>query len=259
MPPGEATRQREKGHLHFELRGEKLRGRWHLVKTARSRASQSDAKPQWLFFKAKDDAADPAYDVVAERPESVTSGRVAARGPERKAVLRAPRAAPERLLERLFPPMLATLAAQPPKDEDAWLYELKYDGFRGLSAVSAGRVAIWSRNRLDLAGRFGGVAAALRGLVVGDAVIDGEIVALDGQGAPRFQLLQRGHDGEAMLVAFDLLWLDGEDLRGRPLEERRDLLESLLAHAPPVLRVAERLPARPRARSRPRPAGASKA
>jgi bifunctional non-homologous end joining protein LigD len=242
VPSGEATRQRAKGHLHLELRGEKLRGRWHLVKTARSRASQSDAKAQWLFFKAKDDAADAGFDVVAERPESVSSGRVAARGPERKAVLRAPRPAPERLLERLFPPMLATLAAGPPKDEDAWLYELKYDGFRALSALSAGRVAIWSRNRLDLAARFGGVATALRGLVVGDAVIDGEIVALDRHGAPRFQLLQRGHDETAVLVAFDLLWLDGEDLRGRPLEQRRDLLESLLAHAPPALRVTERLP-----------------
>jgi bifunctional non-homologous end joining protein LigD len=101
---------------------------------------------------------------------------------------------------------------------------------------------VWSRNRLDLAERFATVAAALRGLVVGDAVIDGEIVALDRQGAPRFQLLQRGHDEAAVLVAFDLLWLDGEDLRERPLEQRRDLLESLLAHAPPTLRVAERLP-----------------
>jgi bifunctional non-homologous end joining protein LigD len=242
VPPGEAARQRAKGHLHLELRGEKLRGRWHLVKTAGSRARQSDAKPQWLFFKAKDDAADPGYDVVAERPESVSTGKVAARGPERKTVLRAARPAPERLLERLFPPMLATLATRPPKDEAAWLYELKYDGFRALSAVSGGRVAVWSRNRLDLAERFAGVAAALRRLVVGDAVIDGEIVALDRHGAPRFQLLQKGHDEDAVLVAFDLLWLDGEDLRGRPLEERRDLLESLLAHAPPVLRVTERLP-----------------
>jgi bifunctional non-homologous end joining protein LigD len=242
IPPGEAARQRADGHLRLELRGEKLRGRWHLVKTGGLQAGQSEAKPQWLFFKAKDDAADPGYDVVAERPESVTSGRVAARGPERKAVLQAPRPAPERLLERLFPPMLATLAARPPKDEAAWLYELKYDGFRALSALSAGRVAVWSRNRLDLAGRFGGVAAALRGLVVGDAVIDGEIVAFDRHGAPRFQLLQKGHDEDAVLVAFDLLWLDGEDLRGRPLEERRDLLQSLLAGAPPALRVAERLP-----------------
>ncbi len=238
VPPGEAVRQREKGHLHLQLSGEKLRGRWHLVRTGRP----VDGKAQWLFFKAKDEAADPGYDVVAARPESVVTGRAAARGPERKSVLRAPRPAPERLLERLFPPMLATPAARPPAAEAEWLYELKYDGFRALAALSGGRVAIWSRNRLDLARRFEGMAAALGRLVVGDAVLDGEIVALDPRGAPRFQLLQKGHDEAAIFVAFDLLWLDGEDLRPRPLETRRDLLESVLANAPPGIRLAERLP-----------------
>ncbi len=237
VPPGEASRQRAKGHLQIELRGEKLRGRWHLVRTGRP----VGGKPQWLLFKAKDDAARPGYDVVAERPESVVTGRVAARGPERRGTLQAPRPAPERLLERVFPPMLATLAARSPKHEGEWLYELKYDGFRALGAVSNGRAAIWSRNRLDLAARFRPVAEALARLVVGDAVLDGEIVALDPLGAPRFQLLQKGHDEAAILVAFDLLWLDGQDLRPRPLEERRDLLASLLENAPPLLRLAERI------------------
>jgi bifunctional non-homologous end joining protein LigD len=237
VPPGEAVRQKAKGHLHLDLRGEKLRGQWHLVRTGRP----VDGKPQWLLFKGKDATAKPGYDVVAERPESVESGRVAARGPERQATLRAPRPGPERLLERVFPPMLATLAARLPKDEADWLYELKYDGFRALCAVSGGRAAMWSRNRLDLSTRFSGVARALTRLVVGDAVIDGEIVALDRHGAPRFQLLQKGHDDAAVLIAFDLLWLDGEDLRGRPLEARRDLLASLLDNAPPALRLAERM------------------
>ncbi len=241
VPPGEASRQRAKGHLHLELRGAKLRGRWHLLRTGRAREGR-DGKPQWLFFKAKDDAADAAFDVVAERPESVVTGRVAARGPVRKAELRAPRPGPERLLERVFPPMLATLVGHAPPDEADWVYELKYDGFRALCALSGRKVAIWSRNRLDLARRFGTIAGALSRLVVADAVLDGEIVALDAHGAPRFQLLQKGHDAEAVLVAFDLLWLDGRDLRERPLEERRDLLESLLANAPPGVRLAERLP-----------------
>jgi bifunctional non-homologous end joining protein LigD len=236
VPPGQASRQRAEGRLHLELRGQKLRGGWHLVRTG-----QSDGKPKWLFFKARDEAANPAFDVVGERPESVATGRVAARGPERKAVLRGPHPAPERLLERVFPPMLATLTAVLPRDEDGWVFELKYDGFRALCALSGGRVALWSRNRLDLAGRFPAVAEALGRLVVGEAVIDAEIVAFDSRGAPRFQLLQQG-DGRAGLVAFDLLWLDGQDLRARPLEERRDLLESLLANAPPTLRLAERLP-----------------
>ncbi len=239
VPPGEASRQRAKGHLHLELRGEKLRGRWHLVRTGRSADGQAGGKAQWLFFKAKDETADPDYDVVAERPESVVSGRVAARGPEKKAVLGAPRPAPEGLLERVFPPMLGTLVSRLPRDEEDWLLEPKYDGFRALCGLSAGRVALWSRNRLDLASRFPAVARALGRLVVGDAVIDGEIVAFDPRGAPRFQLLQQG--AEPVLVAFDLLWLDGSDLRGRALQERRDLLESLLADAPPAVRLAERL------------------
>jgi bifunctional non-homologous end joining protein LigD len=239
VPPGEASRQRGEGHLRLVLHGEKLRGRWHLVRTGRP-AGGGGGKTQWLFFKAKDAEADPGRDVVGGRPESVVSGRVAARGPVQKAVLRAGRPAPERLLERVFPPMLATLASGPPPDEAEWLYELKYDGFRALAGLSGGRVALWSRNRLDLASRFPSVAKALGRVVVGDAVIDGEIVAFDAHGAPRFQLLQQG-DEAAGLVAFDLLWLDGQDLRGRPIEERRDLLESLLANAPPALRLSERL------------------
>lgn len=234
VPPGEGERQRERGHLHFELFGEKLRGRWHLVRTGRPAP-----KEQWLLFKAKDEWAAPGLDVVASRPESVASGRRATRGPERKATLARTRPPPEALLEPLFPPMLAQPAQAPPTPDDDWTFELKYDGFRVLCALSSGRVALRSRGGLDLAGRFRHLAEALGRIVVGDAVLDGEIVVLDAAGAPRFELLQRGHDEEAILVCFDLLRLDGADLRRRPLEERRDLLASLLANAPAPLRRAE--------------------
>jgi len=240
VPPGQASEQRKKGHLHLELRGEKLRGRWHLVRTG-GRGAKAGTKSQWLLFKAKDEAADPGYDVVAARPESVVSGRVAARGPETAASLRGKHAAPEELLERVFPPMLATLAPELPADLDEWWIELKYDGFRALAGLANGRVALRSRNSLDLAPRFPRVARALSRIVVAEAVVDGEVVALDEQGAPRFQLLQQGHEESIVLFAFDLLWLDGEDLRARPIEERRDLLQSLLSNAPPELRIAERL------------------
>ncbi|MGH7318251.1 MAG: DNA polymerase ligase N-terminal domain-containing protein, partial [Candidatus Rokuibacteriota bacterium] len=239
VPPGDASRQRQKGHLHFELRGEKLRGRWHLVRTRPA----SDGKPQWLLFKAADEAAGAGYDVVAARPESVVSGKAATRGPARAGTLRASRPAPDQLLEGVFPPMLAEPAAGLPGDLAGWHVELKYDGFRALCALSSRRVAMWSRNRLDLSGRFPAVAKALSGLVVGDAVLDGEIVALDARGVPRFERLQGSADADVVLVAFDLLWLDGEDLRGRSLEGRRDLLESLLAQPPPRVRLAERIAA----------------
>ena len=68
---------------------------------------------------------------------------------------------PEQLLRRVFPPMLATLVGAPPPDDANWAYEMKYDGFRALSAIVDGDIAMWSRNELDLAPRFPGVAAAM--------------------------------------------------------------------------------------------------
>jgi bifunctional non-homologous end joining protein LigD len=235
LPPGRASEQRKKGHLHIELHGEKLKGRWHLVRTR----GVGGGKPSWLYWKSNDEAANPGYDVVAARPESVVSGRVLTRGPERAKVMRAMHPDPEKLLERVWPPMLATLVDAAPPDEADWVSELKYDGFRVLSAVSGGKVAMWSRNQLDLSERFPEIARALSRLVVGEAVLDGEAVVLDEAGVSRFQRLQQS--GESVLYAFDLLWLDGKDLRDRPLEERRDLLASLLSNAPPPLRLAERI------------------
>ncbi len=234
VPPGQLSQQRKKGHIVAEFRGEKLRGQWHLVRTR----GGAPGKSQWLMFKAKDGKENPAFDVVAERPESVVSGRVITRGPERAGKLREPRAAPEKILEEFFPPMLATLVEEAPPGD--WLAEVKYDGYRAICALSNRRVAMWTRNQLDLAGRFPAVARALSQIVVGDAVIDGEVAVLDAEGVPRFELIQQGKDG--VLFAFDLLRLDGEDLRGRPLQERRDLLRSLLSNAPPEVRLSEEVP-----------------
>ena len=230
-PPGQAFEQKRKGHIVAHLHGEKLRGRWHLVRTR-----PSGGKPAWLLFKAKDEEADPAYDVVAERPESVASGRRTTRGPVSAKTLRAPHPTPIDLLLRVWPPMLATLAtADEVHDDD--LLEVKYDGFRALAGLSGGKLSLQSRNGLDLAGRFPSVGTALARVVVGEAVLDGEIVAGRGGGS-RFQALQ-GTPADVGYAVFDLLWLDGEDLRQRPLEERRELLESLLADAPETIEVAE--------------------
>jgi bifunctional non-homologous end joining protein LigD len=233
-PPGAFAAMRSKGHLVVRFRGEKLRGRWHLVRTGRP---GGPGKTQWLLFKAKDEDADPAYDVVAERPESVESGRVATRGPVAAKTIRAPHPAPLDLLLRVWPPMLATLADEDEVGPEHRL-EVKYDGFRALAAVSGGRVTLQSRNGLDLAPRFPAVPKALARLVVGEAVLDGELVA-EAQGrATAFGALQSGAAGVGY-HAFDLLWLDGEDLRERPLEERQDLLASLLSPPPPGVALAE--------------------
>ncbi|MFL5312868.1 MAG: DNA ligase D [Myxococcales bacterium] len=240
VPPGTPSEQRKKGHLRVRFHGKKLDGEWHLVRTG----GMQGTKAQWLMFKAKDGKENPAFDVVAGRPESVVSGRVATRGPERAGALRAPRPPPEKLLEGLLPPMLATLVDEPPPDRESWIEERKYDGYRALCAVSNGRVAMWTRNGLDLVARFPAIGRSLSQIVVGDAVVDGEIAILDAKGVPRFELIQQGKNDEALLFAFDLLRLDGEDLRTRPIEERRDLLRSLFSNTAANLRISEELDGR---------------
>jgi bifunctional non-homologous end joining protein LigD len=234
VPPGELSEQRKKGHILVEFEGKKLQGQWHFVRTHGGKPG----KMQWLMFKAKDGKEREDYDVVVEQPESVVSGRATTRGPERAGKLREARLGPDAILKTYFPPMLATLVEEPP--EGKWHAEIKYDGYRALAALSNGRLAMWTRNQIDLTQRYPRIAEALQRIVVGDAVIDGEICALDANGVPKFELLQQGHD--QVLFAFDLLRLDGEDLREKPIEQRRDLLQSLLSNATSEVRVSDEVP-----------------
>jgi len=235
VPPGQVKEQRRKGHLHILFHGDKLKGGWHLVRTR-----PQGEKAQWLLFKAKDGTERPDFDVIAERPESVASGRRVTRGPERQRNLRGVHPDPDALLGRVWPPMLAVLAKGTPAPADRYVYEVKYDGYRALAAISGGKVSIRSRNDLDFAARFPWVVPALSQVVVSEAVLDGELVALDDGGVSRFQRLgDRGADHR--YVVFDLLWLDGEDLRSRPLEERRELLESVMANTRSPLELAQRV------------------
>jgi len=146
---------------------------------------------------------------------------------------------PQQLLRKLFPPMLATLTDAPPENDQLWTYELKYDGFRAVVALAEGEMAMWSRNELDLAPRFPGVSAAVKKLKIAEVVLDGEIVALDAAGVPRFQLLQGG-ENERIFI-FDVLWLAGEDLRRKPYTERRVILEKLLKRAPAGVELAHKM------------------
>ena len=140
-----------------------------------------------------------------------------------------------KLLTKVFPPMLAMLVDHKPPA--SWIYELKYDGFRAVAGIKGEAVALWSRNALDLAAKFPAVATLLEDLPVDDAVLDGEIVILDESGAPRFQLLQRSEDNLEHFFVFDLLWLNGHDLRKLPFVERRELLEKLLKKLPKKMRT----------------------
>jgi len=236
VPPGKAHEQREKGHLVVELHGEKLQGRWHLIRTR-----GDGRKNQWLCFKALDGSENPDYDVVGDRPESVKSGRVETRGPVSKSALERAHTPAETLLQRVWPPMLAKLSTPEEASEATHDFEVKYDGFRAIAALSGSGLVFKSRNGNDLSGRFPVIADALRRLRVPEAVIDGEVVALDKKGRSSFQLLQNQSGVDLRFFAFDLLWLDGHDLRDKPLEARRELLESLFSGVKPPLQQAERI------------------
>lgn len=124
--------------------------------------------------------------------------------------------------------MLATLT-DAPFDDKEWIFEDKYDGFRMVAKIEHGNVTLYSRNGKIISHNYIQVAQALEG-VQGDAVIDGELVALDSNGVSHFQLLQNALRSKAKLryFAFDLMFQDDEDLRGLPLTERKKRLKAVL-------------------------------
>ncbi len=126
-------------------------------------------------------------------------------------------------------PCQPTLVAHPPAGP-GWLHEVKHDGYRLLARKDADRVRLWTRYGTDFTGRLPAIADAVRALPVDNALIDGEAVVFRPDGHSDFAALRTKAGGEqAALVAFDLLNLDGEDLRQRPLEERREALARLVA------------------------------
>ena len=124
-------------------------------------------------------------------------------------------------------PMLATLVDEP-FDRPGWVYEEKYDGYRILAYKEGARVTLLSRNAKDRSGTFPEIAQDVARLRARTVLLDGEVVAFDAKLVSRFQLLQRG-DAPHVFAVFDCLYLDGADLRRRPLSERRAALERAIA------------------------------
>jgi bifunctional non-homologous end joining protein LigD len=124
-----------------------------------------------------------------------------------------------------------------------WIYEIKFDGYRALALRGVGEARVLSRNEKDLGRKFTEVVDSISGLDVRDAIIDGEIVALDEKGRSSFQLLQAFEMGQGrppiVFYAFDLLQLDGKDLRNLPVEKRKAKLEELLKNPPGVVRYSQ--------------------
>jgi bifunctional non-homologous end joining protein LigD len=240
--PLEAWKQ---GLLHMRFSGKKMKGEWSLIRTR----TVGD-KNQWLLLKSgKEDAK-----ITAKMDdESALSGRslaaiARARDAEwqsnrktqsepipedahavTKTTATAPltRRAGKSLMRRFVEPMKCLPVKEIPQGK-SWLYELKFDGYRALAICREGEALLLSRNRKSFNERFPEIVAAVEKLPVKEAILDGEIVALDGKGRPAFQLLQNYESGPLAYYLFDLLAIDGEDWTQRPLHERKARLQKLL-------------------------------
>jgi bifunctional non-homologous end joining protein LigD len=233
------------GKLLFDLYGYKLQGRFTLVRTGGRRAR--DGK-EWLLIKKPDAFARTS----PPPPQSIHSGlEVDERGAgaTREPALAAAAARAGATQRRVDPAQLRPMLAQPwpgPFSAKGWLFELKYDGYRVVAGVEAGRARLFYRSGRDATALYPEIAAALAAWPVSRAIVDGEVVVSDAQGRPRFQLLQaRAHaaprdaaraavESPATLWAFDLLALGDLDLRGLPLRARKALLAELVPPLGPV-------------------------
>jgi bifunctional non-homologous end joining protein LigD len=239
------------GELKLTLRGEKLQGRFTIVRTSgrRGRAAfEEDGKEQWLLIHKRDEHAVDGWD-AEDHPRSVKTGRTNDEVKENRDALwasgaPAPRAeidlrgAVGEPMPDFVEPMLATLSDRPFTDDD-WLFEIKWDGYRVEAVVRDGTVRLYTRNGHDAgATYFPGFLTRAGWIDAREAIVDGEVVALREDGTSDFGLLQEritalrsGHArGGPPLVymAFDLLYLDGRSLLGVALEDRKRLLSTVL-------------------------------
>ena len=235
-----ALQQMQKGEIKFSLRGEKLRGSFALVKL-----KHSEKGNEWLMIKHRDAAEDPAWN-VDEHDGSVLTGRTLEEikeesPPKRKLAPIRPSevdGARKATMPAKLDPMLATLGDRPFSDP-SWLYEIKWDGVRAVAWISDGALTLRSRNANDITRRYPELAELPTAMAAREAILDGEIVALDARGHSDFHLLQeRMHvraPGAQLLgkvpvvyFVFDLLYCDGYDLRHSTLLDRKQLLQRLL-------------------------------
>ena len=230
------------GKLSVRLRGHRLKGSWALVKTTQSADS-------WLLLKHRDEAADPERDLL-EAETSVISGltlddlragRLPNRGGESTPVRLSDLPAVRRSrFPRAFTPMQA-MSAEAPFSDPRWLFEPKLDGIRALASVRAGEVELRSRTDRTVTAQYPSLAAALARQPAHELLLDGEIVALDEHGVPSFEALQQrlnlGHGEEieraeattpVIYFVFDLLYVDGYDLRRVALHHRKETLARTL-------------------------------
>jgi len=242
---GELTprEQLAKGDFKFRLTGEKLNGDFAIVRTKRGKGNE------WLLLKKKDAFAHPGWN-IEDFAVSVLSGRTQE---EIAHGLEAPSPSkPAKLPE--ISPMLAQIGKGTPPSGPDWLYEIKWDGVRAICYIQNGRVRLVSRNGNAMERQYPELSVLPHHINATTAILDGEIAALDPRGLPSFELLQsRINVADASAIAtltrnlpvviflFDLLYLDGRDLRGAPLLERKRRLKEILQPSE-VIRFSEHFP-----------------
>jgi bifunctional non-homologous end joining protein LigD len=246
-PVGDPHAGLRAGNLKFELEGEKLSGRWALVRMH----TREGSKENWLLIKERDEYARSGVqaEITELEPDSVLSGiqgkrrRLAAKTkPTQASAVAASISDPQRLarakkapLPESMKPQLATLTETIPTEED-WLHEFKLDGYRVMVRLQNGHASLFTRSGNDWTKKWSGLARACEGLPARDAWLDGEVVALDDAGRISFQLMQNwaraGQNVRLCCYLFDLMYLDGVDLRRTPLRERKQLLRELMQDQP---------------------------
>ncbi|WFA09318.1 DNA ligase D [Tissierella sp. Yu-01] len=215
-----------KGELKFLLKGVRLKGKWALI---RLKQKPGDTKDNWLLLKEKDEYV-KTTDGISEYITSVRTGRT---------MTEIEKGEDEKITRNPFNEtdvQLAKLANEIPKGDD-WFYELKYDGYRIMAYVEGNSVRLITRNANDYTHRFHEIASSLIDLAAGRAMIlDGEMAITDPSGKTDFHALQNymrnPGDKNLTYIVFDLLALDGVDLRGEPLINRKEKLEDLMGDAP---------------------------
>jgi len=197
----ELVEEKKNGGLTVRLHGKRLEGTWSLVP-----AKLSGDEKNWLILRKREEAA------PASRPAGT----------------------------RTYVPMLATLAEDIPRGA-GWLFEVKWDGYRAIAQVSGGDATLTSRNGNDLTARFPSVAKEVaKAVKTPEAVLDGEVCALDEAGRSSFSAMQQGKAGTPLVYyVFDLLEVDGEPVVDLPLVERRKRLEKLLDKRNRSVRLSE--------------------
>jgi bifunctional non-homologous end joining protein LigD len=237
-----AQAQLDRGDFKFRLHGEKLKGEFAIV-----RMKNRGKGNEWLLLKKKDAFADPGYD-AEQHDRSVLTGRTQeeiARGMAAVESAAAskhsyPKGAVKAPMPENITPMKGTLAASPPRG-DGWLYEIKWDGVRAICMIANGAVRMVSRSGKSCERQYPELSVLPHFVDAREAVLDGEICVLDERGRPRFNLIQNrimvsdpasiaalARSKPATLFLFDLLYLDGHDLRAVPLVERKKLLKAVV-------------------------------